>query len=247
LSSALRRMTEALYDRIDAIESFAADVAHEIKNPLTSLRSAVETMRIARTPEMQAQLLKVIEKDVGRLDRLVTDISNASRLDAELTREEMESFDLSDLIAAIADMNVVEATARGARVVIAPMAGRLEVKGIQGRIGQVLQNLVGNALSFSDAGGIVTISAAPRGGVVRVTVEDEGPGVPDENLRSIFERFYSERPDHEEFGNHSGLGLSISKQIVEAHGGAIWAENVRTPGDPTGRPRGARFIFELPV
>ncbi|MEL7464966.1 MAG: stimulus-sensing domain-containing protein [Pseudomonadota bacterium] len=246
LSSALRRMTEALYDRIDAIESFAADVAHEIKNPLTSLRSAVETLKIAKTPEMQERLLSVIQKDVSRLDRLVTDISNASRLDAELVREEMEAFDINELTQAIADMNIVEAEQRGAAVELAPSSGPLMVKGLQGRVGQVLQNLVGNALSFSDKGQTVRIWTEPRANGVRVTVEDEGPGIPDDNLSSIFERFYSERPDHEEFGNHSGLGLSISKQIIQAHGGQIWAENIRTPGETDGAPEGARFVFELP-
>ncbi|MEM7546788.1 MAG: stimulus-sensing domain-containing protein [Pseudomonadota bacterium] len=247
LSSALRRMTEALYDRIDAIESFAADVAHEIKNPLTSLRSAVETLEIAKTPEMQQRLLSVIQKDISRLDRLVTDISNASRLDAELNREEMESFDLTDLIEAIAEMNEAEATARGAEIHVAEGAAAVHVKGLQGRIGQVLQNLVGNALSFSSKGGSVRIAATPRSSSVRITVEDDGPGIPDDNLSSIFERFYSERPDHEEFGNHSGLGLSISKQIVEAHGGAIWAENIRPRGDKSTSPTGARFVFDLPL
>ena len=247
LSSALRRMTEALYDRIDAIESFAADVAHEIKNPLTSLRSAVETLRIAKTPEMQARLLAVIEKDVQRLDRLVTDISNASRLDAELTREEMDAFDIGELVRTIVDLNTAQAADRGATLAITPLQDDMIVRGLEGRIGQVLQNLVGNALSFSSPDDVVTISAylTPRG-ALRVTVEDQGPGVPPENLRTIFERFYSERPDHEEFGNHSGLGLSISKQIIEAHGGTIWAENIQDPGEGA-PPRGARFAFELPA
>lgn len=247
LSSALRRMTEALYDRIDAIESFAADVAHEIKNPLTSLRSAVETLRIAKTPEMQARLLAVIEKDVQRLDRLVTDISNASRLDAELTREEMDAFDISELVRTIVDLNTAQAEARETELAITPLPDDLIVRGLEGRIGQVLQNLVGNALSFSSPGDVVTVSAyLTSGGALRVTVEDQGPGVPTANLRSIFQRFYSERPDHEEFGNHSGLGLSISKQIIEAHGGSIWAENITAPGDGE-TPRGARFAFELPA
>ncbi len=246
LSSALRRMTEALYERIDAIERFAADVAHEIKNPLTSLRSAVETMRIAKTPEAQARLLAVMEKDVGRLDRLVTDISNASRLDAELTREVMESFDIADLIEGVAQVNEQAAEKRGARVEVVEGPRPLTVRGLQGRIGQVLQNLVGNALSFSPEGGVVRIAAERRSAGVRVTVEDEGPGVPDENLGQIFQRFYSERPDHEAFGDHSGLGLSISKQIVEAHGGQIWAENIRPIDQPRAAPSGARFVFELP-
>ena len=247
LSSALRRMTEQLYERIDAIESFAADVAHEIKNPLTSLRSAVETMRIAKTPEMQARLLLVIEKDVKRLDRLVTDISNASRLDAELVREEMSRFDIRALIATMADLNLSQADERGARILVSPSNEELILRGLEGRIGQVLQNLVGNALSFSSEGAAVTISAYRTGSSIRVQVEDQGPGIPDENLGSIFERFYSERPDHEEFGNHSGLGLSISKQIIEAHGGTIWAENIRPPDKTDTPPLGARFIFELPL
>ena len=247
LSSALRRMTEALYDRLDAIESFAADVAHEIKNPLTSLRSAVETLRIAKTPEMQMRLLAVIEKDVHRLDRLVTDISNASRLDAELTREEMDAFDIRELVTTIVDLNAAQAAERETTLTITPMPRDIVARGLEGRIGQVLQNLVGNALSFSSPGDVVTISAYMTDqATTRVIVEDQGPGIPPDNLRSIFERFYSERPDHEEFGNHSGLGLSISKQIIEAHGGTIWAENIfAAEGDET--PLGARFAFELPA
>lgn len=248
LSSALRRMTEALYERIDAIDSFAADVAHEIKNPLTSLRSAVETFRIAKTPEMQTRLLDVIQNDVGRLDRLVTDISNASRLDAELTREEMMSFDLVELVRAIAAMSGAAAAQRSAGVeVVEPVSREYMVKGLEGRIGQVVQNLVGNALSFSPEGGVVRISIEPRAAGVRVVVEDEGPGIPDDNLTAIFERFYSERPDHEAFGDHSGLGLSISKQIIEAHGGSIRAENIRPAGQPKAAPSGARFLFDLPL
>lgn len=247
LSSALRRMTEQLYERIDAIESFAADVAHEIKNPLTSLRSAVETLRIAKTPEMQARLLLVIEKDVRRLDRLVTDISNASRLDAELVREEMVRFDLRALIETMADLNLSQADERDARILVSPGEAGLYIRGLEGRIGQVLQNLLGNALSFASPKSSVTISAYNTGSAIRVQVEDQGPGIPDENLGSIFERFYSERPDHEEFGNHSGLGLSISRQIIEAHGGTIWAENVRPPNKSDTPPLGARFIFELPT
>lgn len=246
LSAALRRMTAALYERIDAIETFAADVAHEIKNPLTSLRSAVETLGIAKTPEMRARLLSVIQKDVGRLDRLVTDISNASRLDAELNREEMARFDIGELTRAIADLNGAEAAARGARIEIVDAPDGVEVRGLQSRIGQVLQNLVGNALSFSPPGGAVRIDSSIRASSIRIMVEDDGPGVPPENLATIFERFYSERPDHEEFGNHSGLGLSISKQIIEAHGGAIWAENVQSKTEAA-RPAGARFTFELPL
>lgn len=246
LSSALRRMTEALYHRIDAIETFAADVAHEIKNPLTSLGSAVETLRIARTPEMQKRLLTVIEKDIRRLDRLVTDISNASRLDAELVREETQTYELRQLVETIAELNVAAAEDRDAKIQVSVGDQPLNLKGLEGRIAQVLQNLIGNALSFSPAGGVVSVSAyAQNDQEVLVTVQDQGPGIPDDNLGSIFERFYSERPDHEEFGNHSGLGLSISKQIVEAHGGRIWAENVRLSGSD-GPVSGARFVVRLP-
>ncbi len=247
LSRALRGMVSALYTRIDGNEQFAADVAHEIKNPLTSLRSAVETLRIAKTPEMQARLLLVIEKDVRRLDRLVTDISNASRLDAELVREEMVRFDLRSLIETMADLNLSQADERDARIVVSPGETGLYVRGLEGRIGQVLQNLLGNALSFAPPKSAVTISAYQSGNAVRVQVDDQGAGIPDENLGSIFERFYSERPDHEEFGNHSGLGLSISRQIIEAHGGTIWAENIRPPDQSDTPPMGARFIFELPA
>ncbi|MGB0505393.1 MAG: stimulus-sensing domain-containing protein [Pikeienuella sp.] len=246
LSSALRRMTAALYHRIDAIETFAADVAHEIKNPLTSLGSAVETLRIAKTPEMQKRLLSVIEKDIRRLDRLVTDISNASRLDAELVREETQTYELRELLKTIAELNEAEATDRDANIEVSVGDQPLMLKGLEGRIAQVLQNLIGNALSFSPENGTVRIAAFTQNeSEVLVTVDDEGPGIPDDNLGSIFERFYSERPDHEEFGNHSGLGLSISKQIVEAHGGRIWAENIRRAG-VDGPILGARFIVKLP-
>lgn len=244
LSGALKRMTEALYQRIEATESFAADVAHEIKNPLSSLRSAVETLRYVRGDEAKDRLLRVMEHDVARLDRLVTDISNASRLDAELVREEREPFDLADLLNTIVEFNHSKAQKRGVRIRADAVESPLHMRGIEGRLAQVFVNLFENALSFSPEGSEIRIAAA-RGadGLVRVTVEDEGPGIPDDNLQSVFERFYSERPEAEAFGDHSGLGLSISRQIVEAHGGDISAENIRAAGEPR---RGARFLVELP-
>ena len=247
LSGALIRMTTALYTRIGAIERFAADVAHEIKNPLTSLRSAVETMEYARTPEQRQRLLDVIQNDVKRMDRLVTDISNASRLDAELVRERMEELDLGDLISMLADVTEAQGKPNEVSVVTnLPPQGSFIAHGLEGRLAQVVTNLLGNALSFSPKGGKISVTGEKRtDGRIRVTVEDEGPGIPPDNLQSIFERFYSERPDSEDFGNHSGLGLSISRQIIEAHGGKIWAENIIDLARPE-FPKGARFRFELP-
>ncbi|MEM7059135.1 MAG: stimulus-sensing domain-containing protein [Pseudomonadota bacterium] len=247
LSGALRRMTSALYQRIGAIESFAADVAHEIKNPLTSLRSAVETMHYAKTPEQRQKLLDVIQNDVKRMDRLVTDISNASRLDAELVRERMEPFDLGELIEMLADVTRSHGADNEVKVVTDLPSVPFFAEGLEGRLAQVITNLLGNALSFSPKGSTIKVTGVilQKGGLC-VAVEDEGPGIPPDNLSSIFERFYSERPDTEDFGNHSGLGLSISRQIIEAHGGRIWAENVADPESPDGSPKGARFTFELP-
>lgn len=248
LSAAMMRMTRALYRRIDAIESFAADVSHEIKNPLTSLRSAVETMAFTKTPEQRQRLLDVIKHDVGRLDRLVTDISNASRLDAELVRERMQRFDLGELVTTLAEITEMQGADRGVRVVTRLPVGPLTARGLESRLAQVITNLLDNALSFSpERGTILIVGKRGSNGSARLEVSDQGPGIPDENLATIFERFYSERPDAEGFGNHSGLGLSISRQIVDAHGGRIWAENLRTPGmPPDTAPVGARFIIELP-
>ncbi|MFD2250923.1 two-component system sensor histidine kinase ChvG [Pseudochelatococcus lubricantis] len=248
LSGALRDMTQALYRRIDAIESFAADVAHELKNPLTSLRSAVETLPLARNDEARARLMAVIQQDVKRLDRLISDISDASRLDAELARIEAEPVDVLQLVEAVA------AVARGVHdhpitVTVAAVddPGRdFLVLGQDGRLGQVLNNLVDNALSFSPPDGEIRVSLAREGGDVVVAVEDDGPGIPEHALERVFERFYTDRPE-QKFGQNSGLGLSISRQIVEAHRGRIEAGNCTPqPGAPEGRA-GARFVVRLPA
>jgi two-component system, OmpR family, sensor histidine kinase ChvG len=245
LSGALRDMTSALWQRMDAIERFAADVAHEIKNPLTSLRSAVETVARLEDPEQRRRLLGIILEDVERLNRLITDISDASRLDAELSRAEMERVDIGEMLITLAEMH--EATAADdtppLKLEIAAHQ-RLIVRGIEGRLVQIWRNLISNAMSFSPPGGNIRITALREGKRVRVTISDEGPGIPPGKLTAIFERFYTERPAGEKFGVHSGLGLSISKQIVEAHGGRIVAEN-REGED--GRIHGAVFTVTLPA
>ena len=259
LSGALRDMTQALYNRIEAIESFAADVAHELKNPLTSLRSAVETLPIAKTDTSRARLLEVIQHDVRRLDRLISDISDASRLDAELARADAEPVDLARLLNAVTDM--ANQVRRDDNVTvsldIAPAAGppagkAYFVLGHDSRLGQVVTNLVENARSFSPKGGNVRIAlrnarnsadeSGPEG--VEIIVDDDGPGIPADAFERIFERFYTDRPD-QGYGQNSGLGLSISRQIVEAHRGAIHALNRTGPAD--GEVTGARFIVWLPV
>ena len=252
LSVAVRDMTNALYARIDAIESFAADVSHELKNPLTSLRSAVETLPLARTEESRARLLEVIQHDVRRLDRLITDISDASRLDAELAREDAGKVDLKKFIADLVAVSS-ETTRNKKQVEIRFEAAKLpqgarsyEVVGHDLRIGQVITNLIENARSFvPDDHGRITISLARIGKFNIVTVDDNGPGIRAEQIDRIFERFYTDRPSSEAFGQNSGLGLSISRQIVEAHGGTLTAENI--PGTKPGEIRGARFVVTLPA
>ncbi|WP_299646578.1 sensor histidine kinase [uncultured Jannaschia sp.] len=247
LSGALRGMVGALYDRIDLNEQFAADVAHEIKNPLASLRSAVGTMRLAKTDEQRHRLLEVIEHDVRRLDRLVSDISNASRLDSELVKEEEESFDLVKMITNLGIYHAQEADAQGIDFITDLPREPVVIMGLEARVAQVFVNLITNALSFCEAGDAVRVWMRRRDNRVLVVVEDTGPGIPEAALTKVFNRFYSERPV-QQFGNHSGLGLAISKQIVEAHGGVIWAENIRpTDMDITSEPLGARFVVGLPV
>ncbi len=247
LSIALRGMVAALYDRIDANEQFAADVAHEIKNPLASLRSAVASMRLAKREDQREKLLAVIDHDVRRLDRLVSDISNASRLDSELVKEEEESFNLLRTIANLCEYLGQEAAKKKVDFITDLPAEPIQITGLEARLAQVFVNLITNAISFCEEGDAVRVWARKRENRVLVVVEDTGPGIPEQALTKIFKRFYSERPPGQ-FGDHSGLGLAISKQIVEAHGGVIWAENIRpTDADPTSDPLGARFVVGLPV
>lgn len=247
LSSALRGMVGALYERIDNNEQFAADVAHEIKNPLASLRSAVGSLRMVKREDHREKLLDVIDHDVRRLDRLVSDISNASRLDAELVKEEEELFNLVSMISNLAEYLGEDAKAKGIDFISDLPAKPIEITGLEARLAQVFVNLITNAVSFCEDGDAIRIWVRKRENRVLVVVEDTGPGIPDQALGKIFNRFYSERPEHD-FGNNSGLGLAISKQIVEAHGGVVWAENIRpTEADITSEPLGARFVVGLPV
>jgi two-component system sensor histidine kinase ChvG len=267
LSGALRDMTKALYDRIDAIEHFAADVAHELKNPLTSLRSAVETLPIAKTESSRDRLLAVIKHDVGRLDRLISDISDASRLDAELARADMTVVDLSAVLNTVVGMAREIDCGDGVAVTlqIAVAEGQKpnwRVLGHDSRLGQVLNNLIDNARSFSSPEGEVRVTLRPSRahGPRRqsfegydIIVDDDGPGIPNEAFERVFERFYTDRPE-QRFGQNSGLGLSISRQIVEAHGGRMRALN-RTRSKPEGTDQphpddvtlGARFVIWLPA
>ncbi|MBR9764022.1 MAG: histidine kinase [Rhodobacteraceae bacterium] len=247
LSGALRGMVSALYDRIDANEQFAADVAHEIKNPLASLRSAVGTLRVAKRDDQRTQLMDVIEHDVRRLDRLVSDISNASRLDSELVKEEEEEFDLLRMLGSLTDYLGEQAAGKGIDFITDLPHEDLVLSGLEARLAQVFVNLITNAISFCEEGDAIRVWARRRENRVLVVVEDTGPGIPDQSLQKIFKRFYSHRPASD-FGNNSGLGLAISKQIVEAHGGVIWAENIRpTDADITSDPLGARFVVGLPI
>ncbi|RLP23730.1 sensor histidine kinase [Mesorhizobium sp. YM1C-6-2] len=252
LSIAVRDMTNALYARIEAIESFAADVSHELKNPLTSLRSAVETLPIAKSESSRERLLEIIQHDVRRLDRLITDISDASRLDAELAREDAGKVDLKkfvgDLVAAMRDAGgnrkPVEIDFKVDK--LPPGAKGFSVIGHDLRLGQVITNLIENARSFvSEENGRITVSLSRVGKLVMLTVDDNGPGIRADNIDRIFERFYTDRPAGEAFGQNSGLGLSISRQIVEAHGGTLTAENIA--GGKPGEIRGARFTVTLPA
>ncbi|WP_296573192.1 sensor histidine kinase [Phreatobacter sp.] len=251
LSRSLRDMTDALYARIEAIERFAADVAHELKNPLTSLRSAVETLPLAKTEASRGRLLEVIQHDVRRLDRLITDISDASRLDAELQRQESTQIDLTQLLGTLVTI-ANEVRKQGQVPVRLTFEGGkpsdFVVPGHDGRISQVVTNLIDNARSFSPTDGEVRVTARKLKGLIEILVEDDGPGIREDALQRIFERFYTDRP-HQDYGQNSGLGLSISKQIIEAHGGTIWAENRpgRTDEDGQPAPAGARFVVRLPA
>ncbi len=245
LSGALADMTTALYDRIEAIEAFAADVAHEVRNPITSIRSAVELLARGDDPRRREKLTAIIQEDVARLDRLIGDIADASRVDAELARAEIGPVDLVQLVRTL--VGIERETGRGDSPDIAVDTGSdaaLVVDGIEGRLGQVMRNLLANAVTFSPSGGCIQIRVFRENGRARITVEDDGPGIPEDMREAIFERFYTERPEGETFGAHSGLGLSISRQIVAAHGGDIRAENRR---NEDGEVVGARLTVELPL
>jgi two-component system, OmpR family, sensor histidine kinase ChvG len=247
LARAMEAMTTSLYDRIQENERFAADVAHELKNPLTSIRSAVETMQAISDPEKKERMASVIARDVIRLDRLISDISNLSRLEAEIVREKLVRVNIRRLLEDI--ISIYRDTGREGEstvtLVVSDPAAH-EVMGREGPLGQVIRNLVENARSFSPPSGEVTVTLAnarsTRGPVVRITVEDQGPGIPPDKLEKIFQRFYTDRPVGAKFGNNSGLGLSIVRQIAETHRGLVWAENRIVDGVVTG----ARFIVELP-
>jgi len=267
LSSALREMTATLYKRLDAIESFAADVAHELKNPLTSLRSAADTLTIVKNDDDRNRLIQIIQHDVMRLNRLISDISDASRLDAELAREGRRPVNIARLLdtlcgvvndihregTPVIDLQIL-GMARGAAI-----SGKTAfmLNGHESRLGQVINNLLDNAISFSPPSGriLVTCRHIRKSNVIEITVEDEGPGIRPENLERIFERFYTDRPSDEEFGQNSGLGLNISRQIIGAHGGRVWAENRVAPaakGKAGGSAAvlpivGARFVIHLPA
>lgn len=254
LSSALRDMTDALYRRIEAIESFAADVSHELKNPLTSLRSAVETLPLARSEEDKTRLTDIIFHDIKRLDRLISDISDASRLDAELTLVDAEPVDIEELLTTVV---AVVNEARDDRDISIELdihhtrADGYLVNGHASRLGQVVNNLLDNALTFSPDGGRIYVVARRLGNMIEIMVEDEGPGIDPDNLVRIFKRFHTDRPDNDAFGDHSGLGLSISEQIIISHGGTVRAEN-RGKWTPDGNSSpdilsGARFIVRLPA
>jgi two-component system sensor histidine kinase ChvG len=237
LSRSMRNMTDALLDRIDENKSFAADVSHEIKNPLTSLRSAVETLGYVQDDESRTALLEVIENDVERLDRLVTDISNASRLEGELVRDTWEDVDICALLFDITQNFTQRGGYPNVKIELESEAQDCIIRGLTSRLAQVFTNLVGNALSFVPEDGWVRVKVLEQGAALVIEVSDNGPGIPEDNLTDIFSRFYSERPV-EQFGEHSGLGLAISKQIVDAHGGSITAQNTS--------PHGALFIVSLP-
>lgn len=238
LSGSLRDMTDALYDRIEGIEKFAADVAHELKNPLTSLRSAVETLPLIKRKVDRDRLLDVIAHDVRRLDRLISDISDASRLDAELVRDDTKNVDIVALISVIIEISQDVASKKQVKIV-ANIGKDLAVIGHESRLGQVVHNIVDNALSFAPKDSVVTVIARATKKDIIITIEDEGRGIRSENLETIFARFYTDRPDGEAFGQNSGLGLSISRQIIEAHGGTIIARNRVDKS-------GAQFIITLP-
>jgi two-component system sensor histidine kinase ChvG len=244
MASAFAAMTAALYRRVEASESFAADVAHELKNPLTAARSMAESLSYAKTEEQRKEVVKQIQNELIRLNRLITDVSNASRLDAELARQQMVATDVTTVVASINQIfrDILSGDSRRVEtdIAVAPFDDAYVVRGHDGRLGQVVTNLIDNAISFSPEGSAVTVRVRRVDGNVELAVEDQGPG--------IFDRFYTDRPETEVIrGKNSGLGLSISREIIRAHGGEISAENRRAPGAArTERPLGARFVVRIP-
>ncbi len=256
LSSALREMTLALHQRIEAIESFAADVSHELKNPLTSLRSAVETLPLATRPEDRDHLIEVVLNDVGRLNRLITDIASASRLDAELAREDKIPINIVTMLKSIAEIfNDIHCDEENTITVeFSPQqedSNIFVIMGHDSRLGQVFTNLLDNALSFTPEKGMVAIKVTRLPSEIEITVDDEGPGIPEDNLQKIFARFYTDRPGDNAFRENSGLGLNISQEIVSAHKGRIWAENryddISTGNEENRKRLGARFVIRFPA
>ena len=246
LSLVLRDMTEGLYNRIDDIANFAADVAHEIKNPLTSLRSASDTLRVAKTKEQREKLINIIQQDVSRMDRLITDISKASKVDANLARETAKTLDVAEISENIVEFYQQTRSKEGPNVVNASAIdpnSPIYIRAYETPFAQVLRNLIDNALTFSPETGEVTVTAIKDGGRVIFTVDDEGPGIPEDNLEAVFERFYTQRPKGASFGSHSGLGLAICRQIITAHRGTIHAENRL---NSEGQTIGARFTVNVP-
>ena len=251
LSIVMRDMTQGLYSRIDDIANFAADVAHEIKNPLTSLRSASDTLRVAKTDEQREKLIDIIQQDVSRMDRLITDISKASKVDANLARETAQTLDIGEVLNNITEFYEQTRSGDGALVrnltTLNPDAP-VYIRAFETPFAQVLRNLIDNALTFSDVDGEVrldvTLKSRGEQDYVVITVDDDGPGIPADNLDTVFDRFYTQRPKGSQFGSHSGLGLAICRQIITAHKGRIWAENRQDAANE--EVQGARFIIEVP-
>lgn len=244
LSVSLRAMTVALHARMDAIEQFAADVAHEIKNPLTSVASAIETLRRTTDEDKRQKLMGVVRDDVSRLNRLITEISDASRLDAELSRARAHQLDVAALVEAVAGMFQDPDVTGAPQVALDMRGGPLIVRGLDGPLAQVFRNILENAMSFSPPGGHIRVVARRHNNQAVITIEDQGPGIPEDNLETIFRRFYTSRPLAHGFGKNSGLGLSISRQIIDVHDGRIEASNVK---NEAGRITGARFVVTLPL
>ncbi len=252
MAHAFGSMTGALYKRIAASEKFAADVAHELKNPLAAARSTAEALTLAKNEEQRQELVEVIQSELSRLNRLITDVSNASRLDAELARQQMRRLHVTDVLRNIVSIFHDILGDDSDRLKLAIESGSHDaycVDGNDGRLGQVITNLVDNALSFSPEDASVRIHARPDGSMVEIAIEDDGPGIPEDRLEIVFDRFYTDRPATEESrGKNSGLGLSISREIVRSHGGKIFAENRYRPGaGPKEPPIGARLVVRLPI